>query len=96
MPAKIHIERMMHRNSIAVPGESAASYALVKLIPSGDGAETPLGLNLALVLETAPAKAGSIAFRMPPCRPSRSSSRTTRWPSSLLAPTLRSCYRPPA
>jgi len=51
MPAKIHIERMMHRNSIAVPGESAASYALVKLIPSGDGAETPLGLNLALVLD---------------------------------------------
>ena len=42
MPAKIHIERMMHRNSIAVPGESAASYALVKLIPSGDGAEMPL------------------------------------------------------
>jgi Ca-activated chloride channel homolog len=51
MPAKIHIERMMHRNSIAVPGESAASYALVKLIPSGDGAEAPLGLNLALVLD---------------------------------------------
>ncbi len=38
MPAKIHIERMMHRNSIAVRGESAASYALVKLIPTGDGA----------------------------------------------------------
>ncbi len=33
--AKIHIERMMHRNSIAVSGESAASYALIKLIPSG-------------------------------------------------------------
>ena len=32
---KIHIERMMHRNSIAVTGESAASYALVKLIPAG-------------------------------------------------------------
>jgi Ca-activated chloride channel family protein len=50
MPARIHIERMMYRNSIAVPGESAASYALVKLIPSGDGPK-PLGLNLALVLD---------------------------------------------
>ncbi len=50
MAAKIHIERMMYRNSIAVPGESAASYALVKLIPSGEGPK-PLGLNLALVLD---------------------------------------------
>jgi Ca-activated chloride channel family protein len=50
MPAKIHIERMMYRNSIAVPGESAASYALMKLIPSGEGPK-PLGLNLALVLD---------------------------------------------
>jgi Ca-activated chloride channel family protein len=50
MPAKIHIERMMYRNSIAVPGESAASYALVKLIPSGEGPKS-LGLNLALVLD---------------------------------------------
>ncbi len=49
--AKIHIERMMHRNSIAVMGESAASYALIKLIPSGGGASQPLGLNLALVLD---------------------------------------------
>ncbi len=48
--AKIHVERMMHRNSIAVAGESAASYALVKLIPAGLGA-TPLPLNLALVLD---------------------------------------------
>ncbi len=47
---KIHIERMMHRSSIAVPGESAASYALVKLIPGGVGAG-PLGLNLALVVD---------------------------------------------
>jgi hypothetical protein len=31
----IHIERMLHRSSIAVAGESAAGYALVKLIPSG-------------------------------------------------------------
>jgi Ca-activated chloride channel family protein len=51
MTAKIHIERMMHRNSIAVPGESAASYALIKLIPSGEGAPKTLGLNLALVLD---------------------------------------------
>jgi Ca-activated chloride channel family protein len=49
--AKIHIERMMYRSSIAVPGDSAASYALVKLIPQGGGATKPLGLNLALVLD---------------------------------------------
>ncbi|MGE3808038.1 MAG: VWA domain-containing protein [Gemmataceae bacterium] len=49
MPAKIHIERMMHRNSIAVKGETAASYALVKLIPTGQGGA--VGLNLALVLD---------------------------------------------
>src|SRR5713101_6714765 len=47
---KIHIERMMYRSSIAVAGESAASYALIKLIPSGTGTK-PLGLNLALVLD---------------------------------------------
>jgi Ca-activated chloride channel homolog len=47
---KIHIERMMYRNSIAVAGESAASYALVKLIPAGGGPK-PLPLNLALVLD---------------------------------------------
>src|SRR5436309_2136063 len=50
MAAKIHIERMMHRNSIAVAGESAASYALVKLIPTGLG-DKPMPLNLALVLD---------------------------------------------
>jgi Ca-activated chloride channel family protein len=49
--AKIHIERMMHRNSIAVQGDSAASYALIKLIPSGLGTAKTLGLNLALVLD---------------------------------------------
>jgi len=49
-PAKIHIERMMHRNSIAVAGETAASYALLKLIPSGGGGKA-LGLNIALVLD---------------------------------------------
>jgi Ca-activated chloride channel family protein len=51
MSAKIHIERMMYRGSIAVAGESAASYALVKLIPSAEGATESLGLNLALVLD---------------------------------------------
>src|SRR5205823_10740909 len=54
MAAKIHVERMMHRSSIAVAGESAASYALIKLIPSGLGAaggSKPMGLNLALVLD---------------------------------------------
>jgi Ca-activated chloride channel family protein len=49
--AKIHIERMMYRSSIAVAGDSAASYALIKLIPSGSGAAKPLDLNLALVLD---------------------------------------------
>lgn len=51
MPAKIHIERMMYRSSVAVAGESAVSYALVKLIPTGEGTGKPLGLNLALVLD---------------------------------------------
>lgn len=50
-PPKIHIERMMHRNSIAVHGESAASYCLLKLIPTGDAAKKSMGLNLALVLD---------------------------------------------
>src|SRR5947199_2285502 len=48
---KIHIERMMYRSSIAVAGESAASYALIKLIPAGGGTGAPLSLNLALVLD---------------------------------------------
>src|SRR5262245_6348121 len=52
MTAKIHIERMMHRKSIAVTGESAATYALLKLIPAGaGGASAPMGLNLALVID---------------------------------------------
>src|SRR5438270_11058942 len=51
MAAKIYVERMMYRNSIAVPGDSAASYALIKLIPTGEGANVPLPLNLALVLD---------------------------------------------
>ncbi|MFQ3649599.1 MAG: VWA domain-containing protein [Gemmataceae bacterium] len=49
---KIHIERMMYRSSISVSGESAASYALVKLIPVGGGnSVASLPLNLALVLD---------------------------------------------
>jgi Ca-activated chloride channel family protein len=52
MTACIHIERMIHRSSIAVTGESAAGYTLVKLIPSGPGrAARPLGLNLVLALD---------------------------------------------
>lgn len=50
MPLKIHVERMMHRNSIAIKGESAASYALVKLIPTGDS-QQHVALNLALALD---------------------------------------------
>ncbi len=46
---KIHIERMMYRSSISVQGESAASYALIKLIPAGGGSS--LSVNLALVLD---------------------------------------------
>jgi Ca-activated chloride channel family protein len=49
--AKIHIERMMYRSSIAVPGETVASYALIKLIPTGTAAAVPLNVNLALVLD---------------------------------------------
>lgn len=50
MAGRINIERMMHRNSIAVMGDSAASYALVKLIPTGGGGKK-MGLNLAIVLD---------------------------------------------
>src|SRR5262245_49588120 len=35
MTACIHVERMSHRSSIAVSGESGTSYTLIKLIPSG-------------------------------------------------------------
>jgi Ca-activated chloride channel family protein len=48
---KIHVERMMYRSSIAVTGDTAASYALIKLIPAGGGAGKSLPLNLALVLD---------------------------------------------
>jgi Ca-activated chloride channel family protein len=49
--AKIHIERMMYRSSVAIPGESAAAYALIKLIPAADASAGPVSLNLALVLD---------------------------------------------
>src|SRR5262245_29321228 len=48
--AKIHVERMMHRNSIQVTGETSASYALIKLIPTGLS-DKRMALNLALVLD---------------------------------------------
>ena len=44
---RLVLERMMHRQSIAVPGESIASYALLKLVPAGDG---PASLPLTLAL----------------------------------------------
>jgi Ca-activated chloride channel family protein len=46
---RMNIERMMHRNSMAVPGDTAVTYALLKLIPSGEATGPPL--NLALVLD---------------------------------------------
>ena len=52
--AKIHIERMMYRSSIAVQGESAASYALVKLIPSGGGASKRLNRSRVVAVTEAP------------------------------------------
>lgn len=47
---RLVLERMMHRQSIAVPGESMATYALVKLVPAGDGPST-LPLTLALCID---------------------------------------------
>ena len=51
MPACIHIERMMHRASVAVTDDTAAAYTLVKLIPTGQLTAKPMGLNLALALD---------------------------------------------
>ena len=34
---RLVLERMMHRQSVAVPGESLASYALLKVVPVADG-----------------------------------------------------------
>ena len=103
MAAKIHIERMMHRNSIAVAGESAASYALIKLIPTGLGggpsrwASTSPWCSTSparCTRRTAPASAASSASRTPPSPPSTSSSRTTRSPSSPSPTTPRSLLPP--
>jgi Ca-activated chloride channel family protein len=47
---RLVLERMMHRQSIAVPGESLASYALLKIVPAADGAES-LPLTLALCID---------------------------------------------
>lgn len=44
---RLLLERMMHRQSVAVPGDSIASYALLKLIPTGENVAT---LPLSLVL----------------------------------------------
>ena len=51
MSASIHVERTMHRSSIAVAGESAACYALIKILPARDETAPPLPINLALVLD---------------------------------------------
>ena len=46
---RLVLERMMHRQSIAVLGESMASYALLKVVPAGDGpASVPLTLALCI------------------------------------------------
>jgi Ca-activated chloride channel family protein len=47
---RLVLERMMHRQSIAVPGESMASYALLKLIPASDGPPS-IPLTLALCID---------------------------------------------
>ena len=104
MAAKIHVERMMHRNSIAVAGESAVSYALVKLIPTGlgegvqaDGPEPRPGSGrLRLHVRRRrhrhqPAQAHSGRRHR---APSTNSSPKTPWPSSP-SPTTPSCLLPP-
>lgn len=47
---RLVLERMMHRQSIAVPGESMASYALLKVVPTGEGGAS-LPLTLALCID---------------------------------------------
>jgi Ca-activated chloride channel homolog len=47
---RLVLERMMHRQSIAVPGESLATYALLKLVPAADGPPT-IPLTLALCID---------------------------------------------
>ena len=47
---RLVLERMMHRQSVAVPGESLASYALLKAVPAGDG-PAALPITLALCID---------------------------------------------
>ena len=47
---RLVLERMMHRQSVAVPGESLASYALLKLVPSAEG-PAALPITLALCID---------------------------------------------
>jgi Ca-activated chloride channel homolog len=47
---RLVLERMMHRQSVAVPGESLASYALLKMVPAGDG-PAALPITLALCID---------------------------------------------
>jgi Ca-activated chloride channel homolog len=47
---RLVLERMMHRQSIAVPGESIASYALLKAVPA-DGGPASLPITLALCID---------------------------------------------
>ena len=47
---RLVLERMMHRQSIAVPGESLATYALLKVVPAGDG-PAALPITLALCID---------------------------------------------
>jgi Ca-activated chloride channel homolog len=51
MSGPIQIERLMHRSSIAVAGESAAAYCLIKLCPDGNQETDTLPLSIALVLD---------------------------------------------
>jgi Ca-activated chloride channel family protein len=51
MSAKIHLERMMHRDVFKVVGQSTAAYALIKLIPAGEASAVPMRLNVALALD---------------------------------------------
>ncbi len=46
---RLVLERMMHRQSLAVPGESMATYALLKVVPTGEpDAGPPLTLALCI------------------------------------------------
>ena len=100
--AKIHIERMMYRSSIAVQGDSAASYALIKLIPTGCGTRCRSASTwpwcwtsaARCTRKTAPASAGSAASRRRHHRHPETQARPTPSPSSPSPTTARwSCRR---